>query len=77
MKLSVDEAKLTGLWARNCVTIQVFNLPSDPESYRAFRETGPSPCENSLPLYENMLLMEGFLVEQRCLGIVFIRHLCG
>ena len=22
MKLSVDEAKLTGLWARNCATIQ-------------------------------------------------------
>ena len=23
MKLSVDEAKLTGLWARNCATIEV------------------------------------------------------
>ena len=44
MKLSIDEAKLTGLWARNCAIIQqilIWNLPSGPKSYRAFRETRP------------------------------------
>ena len=44
MKLSVNEAKLTGLWARNCATITkvlILNLPSGPKSFRAFRETGP------------------------------------
>ena len=40
MKLSLNEAKLSGLWARNCVTFNWLwfqNLPSDPKS----RETGP------------------------------------
>ena len=44
MKLSVNEAKLTGLWARNCATITkvlILNLPSGPKSFRAFQETGP------------------------------------
>ena len=44
LKLSVNEAKLTGLCARNCVTVQqvlLQNLPSGPKSYWAFRETGP------------------------------------
>ena len=44
IKLSVNEAKLTGLWARNCATIQqilILNLPSGPKSFWAFRETGP------------------------------------
>ena len=45
MKLSVNEAKLTGLYARNCATIQqvlILKLPSGPKSYRAYRGTGPS-----------------------------------
>ena len=44
MKLSVNEAKLTGLWARNFTTFNCFwfrNLPSDPRSCRDVRETGP------------------------------------
>ena len=47
MKLSVNEAKLTGLWAGNCATIQkvlilkfaLFNSPFT--SYLAVRKTGP------------------------------------
>jgi len=38
MKLSVNEAKLTGLWAKNCATIQqilILYLPSEPKSFRA------------------------------------------
>ena len=61
MKLSVNEAKLTGLWARNCATIQQvwISLPSGQKSFRAFRETGPwcdsisvrhfSKCRSSYP----------------------------
>ena len=44
MKLSVSEAKLTGLYARNCATIQqvlILKLPSGPKSYRTYRGTGP------------------------------------
>ena len=44
MKLPIDEAKLTGLWARNCTTVQqilIWNLPLGPKRYRAFRETRP------------------------------------
>ena len=34
--------KLTGLWARNCATLQQKNLLSGPKSYRpVFRETDP------------------------------------
>ena len=46
MKLSVNEAKLTGFWARHCATIQqvlILNLPSDLKSFQAFREMGPWP----------------------------------
>ena len=47
MKLSVNEAKLTGLWAVNCASIQqVRILPSGPKSFRDFRETGPWPLRN-------------------------------
>ena len=46
MKLSVNEAKLTGLCARNCATIQqvlILKFAFGPEkSYRAFREMDPS-----------------------------------
>ena len=45
MKLSVNEAKLTGLYARNCATIQqvlILKLPSGPKSCRTYRGTGPS-----------------------------------
>ena len=38
MKLSVNEAKLTGLWARNCASIQQVCLQAQ---LRAFPETGP------------------------------------
>ena len=44
MKLSVYEAKLTGLWARNYATIQqvlIQNLPLYAKSYGVFRETSP------------------------------------
>ena len=44
MKVSVNEAKLTGLWARNWATIQlvlISNLPSHTKTCGAFRETGP------------------------------------
>ena len=41
MKLSDNGAKLNGLWARNCNRFWFQNMPSDPKSYRAFRETGP------------------------------------
>ena len=43
MKLSVNEAKLTGLWARSCASIQQvgISLPSGQKIFRAFRKTGP------------------------------------
>ena len=52
MKLSLNEAKLSDLWARNSATIQlvlISKFASGPEksrnrpqnSYRDFRETGP------------------------------------
>ena len=37
-KLSVNEAKLSGLWAKNCATIQQVCLRA---RFRAFPETGP------------------------------------
>ena len=58
MKLSVNEAKLTGLWARNCATtrqvLMVYNLPSGPKSFRAFRET--SPWRMSFGTYETEMV---------------------
>ena len=44
MKLSVNETKLTGLWARTCATFQqvmILKFHSGLKSYRAFQETGP------------------------------------
>ena len=44
MKLSANEAKLTGLWARNCATFQqVLSLKFtlELEKFPGFRETGP------------------------------------
>ena len=45
MKLSINEAKLTGLWARNCTTIQqvlILKFAFEPEKFpRVFRETSP------------------------------------
>ena len=38
MKLSVNEAKLTGLWVRNCASIQQVCLRA---RFRVFPETGP------------------------------------
>ena len=59
MKLSVYEAKLIGLWARNYATIQqvlIQNLPLYAKSYRVFRETSPwSQLENkTIPLQYNI-----------------------
>ena len=51
MKLSVNKKKLTGLWARNCVTIQqvvILILPSGPKSFQVFRETGPWALYNQI-----------------------------
>ena len=44
MKLSVNEAILTVLWARNCATIQqvwILKFAFDPKRFLDFRETGP------------------------------------
>ena len=45
MKLSVDEAKLTGLWsARNCATIEVvwiLNFAFGPEKLPGLSRNGP------------------------------------
>ena len=44
MKLSDNEAKLTGLSARNCATIQqvlILKFALGPKSFLYFRETGP------------------------------------
>ena len=44
MKLSVNEAKLTGLYPRNCATIQqvwILKFAFGPKSFLDFRETGP------------------------------------
>ena len=52
IKLSVNEAKLTGLCARNCATIQqvlILKFAFGPKSYRAFRETGPSKTLANTP----------------------------
>ena len=49
MKLSVNEEKLTGLWARNCAAIQqvwILKLAFGPKSLLDFRETGPRPLRN-------------------------------
>ena len=49
MKLSVNEAKLTGLWAWNCATIKqvwILKCAFDPKSLLDFRETGPRPLRN-------------------------------
>ena len=72
MKLSVNEAKLTFLWARNCATIQQvwISLPSGQKSFRAFRETGPwcgsisvrhfSKCRSSYPACTRLLFRQLF-----------------
>ena len=44
MKLSVNEAILPVLWARNCATIQqvwILKFAFDPKRFLDFRETGP------------------------------------
>ena len=44
MKLSVNEAKLTGLWAWNFATIQqvlILKFAFGPKRFPAFWETGP------------------------------------
>ena len=47
MKISVKEAKLTGLWARSLQQFNKFwfqNLPSGPKNFRAYRETKSCRC---------------------------------
>ena len=44
MKLSVNEAKLTGLWARNCDTVQkvvVLIFAFGPEKFPGFSRNRP------------------------------------
>ena len=44
MKLSVDGAKLTGLWARNCATIEVvwiLKFAFGPEKLTGLSRNGP------------------------------------
>ena len=44
MKLSVNKAKLTGLWARNCATIQqvlILKFAFGPEKFPGFSRNGP------------------------------------
>ena len=48
MRLSVNEAKLTGLWAGNCCTIKLVFISNFAFGYHAFRETG-SQCSNRCP----------------------------
>ena len=48
MKLSVDEAKLTGMWARNCAAFQqvvILKFALGPEK---FPENGPPVPNESL-----------------------------
>ena len=43
-KLSVNEAKLTGLWARNCATIQqvlILKFAFGPEKFSSLSRNGP------------------------------------
>ena len=45
MKLSVNKAKLTGLWARNCATIQLVLISKftfGPEKFSGLSRNGPS-----------------------------------
>ena len=47
MKLYVNEAKLTGLWARNCATIQlvlILKLAFGPENLPGLRRNEPQKC---------------------------------
>ena len=44
MKLSVNEAKLTNLWARNCATIQqvwILKFAFGPEKFPGLSKNGP------------------------------------
>ena len=44
MKLSVNKAKLTGLWATNCATIQlvlILNFTFGPEKLSGLSRNGP------------------------------------
>ena len=46
MKLSVNKAKLTGLWARNCATIQlvlILKFTFAPEKLSGLSRNGPAP----------------------------------
>ena len=55
MKLSDNEAKLTGLSARNCATIQqvlILKFAFGPKSFVFFRETGPWPLRNYVIITE-------------------------
>ena len=59
MKLSVNKAKLTGLWARNCTaTIQlvlILNFTFEPEKLSGLSRNGPQ-------VLKRVWKMTGFLV---------------
>ena len=55
MKPSDNEAKLTGVWARNCATVQqvlILKFAFGPKSFLDFRETGPLPLRNYVIIKE-------------------------
>ena len=48
MNLSVNEEKLTGLWARNCATIQqvlILKFVFGPEKFPGLSRNGPQVCK--------------------------------
>ena len=59
MKLSVNEIKLTGFWARNRSAIQQ-NFLSGLQSYRDFRETCPGSCLTLRPFIACLVLRCSF-----------------
>ena len=51
MKLSVDEAKLTGMWARNCAAFQqvvILKFALGPEKFPGLPRNGPPVPNDSL-----------------------------
>ena len=50
MQLLVNEAKFTGLWAKNCDTILqvlISKFPSGPENFPGFSRNGPMDSSQS------------------------------
>ena len=58
MDLSVNEEKLTGVWSRNCDTIQqvlILKFASGPKSYRVFRDLIPFRPNNARACYSGLV----------------------